>query len=64
MTKFWRLQNLAELQLEPSWNNHNYPEYEADDGSVFGPRRLLAAYPASEWLERAQRGEFDEEMEG
>jgi len=157
--KFWRLQNLAELQLEPSWNNHNmaepsepadadgwegywwayryahtisgnirpdysvaflvraedvekardgemvdifvpgvfgckdasamvayieqvggvddgqfvclyegreYPEYRADDGDVFGPIRLLAAYPAREWLERAKRGEFDsdEEMEG
>jgi hypothetical protein len=154
--KFWRLQNLAELQLEPSWNSHDvvepsvpadedgwdgywwaylytpsisgkmrpdysvpfliraedvekaregdsvdiyvpgvfgckdasamiayihqaggvdndqfvclyegdeYPEYEADDGSVFAPRRLLAAYPASEWLERAESGEFDEEME-
>jgi hypothetical protein len=155
--KFWRLQNLAELQLEPSWDSHNmvepsepadkdgwdgywwsyqyttsvsgklrpdyslafliraedvekardgekidiyvpgvfgckdasamvayieqlgwvdddqfvclyegdeYPEYEADDGSVFAPVQLLAAYPAREWLERAERGEFDEEDEG
>jgi len=43
------------------YDGDEYPEYEADDGSVFGPRRLLAAYPAKEWLERAERGEFDEE---
>ena len=43
------------------YEGDEYPEYEADDGSVFGPRRLLAAYPAKEWLERAERGEFDEE---
>jgi hypothetical protein len=42
------------------YEGDEYPEYEADDGSVFGPRRLLAAYPAREWLERAERGEFDE----
>jgi hypothetical protein len=159
MTKFWRLQNLAEIQLEPSWDSYDmaepsepadsdgwdgywwaykyapsisgkmrpdysspfliraedverareeemvdifvpgifgckdassmvayieqvggvgddqficlyegdeYPEYEADDGSVFGPRRLLTVYPAKDWLERAERGEFefDEEKEG
>jgi len=156
MAKFWRLQNLTELQCEPSWNSHavvvplqpadkdgwegywwanraefvdydrlrtidnldfliraedvekardgetvdifvpgifgckdasgmiayihqvggvgddqfvclyegeEYPEYEAFDGTVFGPIRLLAAYPAREWLERAERGEFDEEVE-
>ena len=45
------------------YEGDEYPEYEADDGSVFGPRRLLAAYPAKEWLERAERGEFDEEVE-
>jgi hypothetical protein len=154
-TKFWRLQNLAESQCEPSWNNYNmvepsepadedgwsgywwayrythsisgkfrpdysvpyliraedvekaqdgdqvdtfvpglfgckdvsgmlayidqiggvgedqfvclyegdeYPEYEAFDGSVFGPRRLLAVYSAKEWVERAERGEFEEEF--
>ena len=43
------------------YEGDEYPEYEADDGSVFGPRRLLAAHPAKEWLERAERGEFDEE---
>jgi hypothetical protein len=46
------------------YEGREYPEYEAFDGSVFGPVRLLAAYPAREWLERAERGEFDEEMEG
>jgi len=46
------------------YDGDEYPEYEADDGSVFGPRRLLAAYPAKEWLERAERGEFDEQVEG
>jgi hypothetical protein len=157
MTKFWRLQNLSEIQLEPSWDSHamaepsepadedgwdgywwaykyapsisgsfrpdyslaflisaegvakardgeavdtfvpgvfgckdasamlayieqagavdddqfvclyegnEYPEYEAFDGSVFGPVRLLAVYPAREWQERAERGEFDDEVEG
>jgi len=46
------------------YEGDEYPEYEAFDGSVFGPLRLLAAYPAREWLERAQRGGFEEEMEG
>jgi len=47
------------------YEGDEYPEYEADDGSVFGPIRLLAAYPAREWLERAEQGEFesDEEVE-
>jgi hypothetical protein len=155
MTKFWRIQNLTEVQTEPSWNSHDmaepsepadedgwdgywwaylyahsisgkirpdysvpfliraedvekardgemvdtfvpgvfgckdaaemvayihqvggvdddqficlyegdeYPEYDAYDGSVFGPSRLLAAFPAREWLERAERGEFEEAM--
>jgi len=46
------------------YEGDEYPEYEAYDGSVFGPRRLLAAYPVREWLERAERGEFDELDEG
>jgi len=45
------------------YEGDEYPEYEAFDGSVFGPTRLLAACPAKEWLERAERGEFDEEVE-
>jgi hypothetical protein len=46
------------------YEGHEYPEYQAFDGAVFGPVRLLAVYPAKEWLERAKRGEFDEEAEG
>jgi hypothetical protein len=45
------------------YEGREYPEYEAFDGVVFGPIRLLAAYPARDWLERAERGEFDEEVE-
>jgi hypothetical protein len=43
------------------YEGHEYPEYRADDGDVFGPVRLLAIYPAMEWQARAERGEFDEE---
>jgi hypothetical protein len=46
------------------YEGNEYPEYEAFDGSVFGPVRLLAVYPAREWQERAERGEFDDEVEG
>ena len=45
------------------YEGREYPEYRADDGDVFDPIRLLAIYPAREWLERAERGEFDEEDE-
>ncbi len=43
------------------YEGHECPEYQAFDGFVFEPRRLLAAYPAREWLDRAERGEYDEE---
>jgi hypothetical protein len=45
------------------YEGYEYPEYRAFDGVVFGPVRLLAAYPAMEWLERAEQGEFEEEVE-
>jgi len=45
------------------YEGYEYPEYRAFDGVVFGPVRLLAAYPADEWRQRAERGEFDEEDE-
>jgi hypothetical protein len=44
------------------YEGREYPEYEAFDGVVFDPIRLLATYPAREWLERAERGEFDGEV--
>jgi len=61
-----QLGGVHEDQFICLYEGHEYPEYRADDGEVFGPIRLLAAYPASEWLERAKRGEFDfdEEIEG